>query len=146
MGLLHIYAGDGKGKTTAAMGLALRALGNGMQVCVCQFLKGGFTGEIEALARFENARVLRAGAIGFLWEMAPQHIQQALAAQRELLGSLARVRADLIVCDEALDAMRAGAFSQEELLDAVEALLARAEVVLTGREAPGGARSVAPIT
>ena len=60
MGLVHIYFGDGKGKTTAALGLALRALGDGLRVCVCQFLKGAESGEVEALRRFENAVLLRA--------------------------------------------------------------------------------------
>lgn len=63
MGLVHIYFGDGKGKTTAALGLALRALGDGMRVCVCQFLKFAPSGEVDAFARFENASVLRAEAL-----------------------------------------------------------------------------------
>ena len=48
-GLIHIYCGDGKGKTTAAMGLALRAAGNGMQVAIVQFLKGQTSGELRSL-------------------------------------------------------------------------------------------------
>ena len=69
MGLVHIYFGDGKGKTTAALGLALRALGDGMRVCVCQFLKFAPSGEVDAFARFENASVLRAESTTdkFLW-------------------------------------------------------------------------------
>ena len=53
MGLVHIYFGDGKGKTTAALGLALRALGDGFRVCVCQFLKSAKSGETEALKRLK---------------------------------------------------------------------------------------------
>ena len=50
-GLLHLYYGDGKGKTTAAMGLALRALGSGRRVVIGQFLKGGFSGEVPGLEK-----------------------------------------------------------------------------------------------
>ena len=61
-GLIHIYYGDGKGKTTCALGMALRALGNGLRVQLYQFLKDAPSGEIEALKRFERAEVFRAGA------------------------------------------------------------------------------------
>ena len=58
-GLLHLYWGDGKGKTTAAMGLALRALGSGKRVVIVQFLKGGNSGEIPLLAQL-GAEIYRA--------------------------------------------------------------------------------------
>ena len=58
-GLLHLYWGDGKGKTTAAMGLALRALGSGKRVVIVQFLKGGQSGEIPLLAQL-GAKIFRA--------------------------------------------------------------------------------------
>ena len=57
-GLLHLYWGDGKGKTTAAMGLALRALGSGKRVVIVQFLKGGQSGEIPLLAQL-GAKIFR---------------------------------------------------------------------------------------
>ena len=61
MGLLHLYYGDGKGKTTAAMGLALRALGSGKKVVIVQFLKGGKSGEIPLLEQ-QGATVYRGKA------------------------------------------------------------------------------------
>ena len=59
MGLIHIYCGDGKGKTTASMGLAVRAAGAGMRVHIVQFLKGSKTAELESLALISNIRVTR---------------------------------------------------------------------------------------
>ena len=71
-GLLHLYWGDGKGKTTAAMGLALRALGSGKRVVIVQFLKGGNSGEIPLLAQL-GAEIYR-GKAGqkFVFQMTPE--------------------------------------------------------------------------
>ena len=125
MGLVHIYFGDGKGKTTAALGLALRALGDGFRVCVCQFLKSAKSGETEALKRFESAVLLRAEERSgkFLWQMNEK--ERAAATE-----------ADLYVLDEALDAVQVGAFSLDALLERTEALRERAEIVITGHDAP----------
>ena len=138
MGLVHVYFGDGKGKTTAALGLAFRALGGGMRVCVCQFLKGAPSGEIDALSRFSRAEVLRAQFEGerFFWEMDGEARRACASQQRELLQRALKTSADLFVLDEALDAHCVGALSNDELSDAVEALRARAEIALTGRSAP----------
>ena len=138
MGLVHIYFGDGKGKTTAALGLALRALGDGLRVCVCQFLKGADSGEVEALRHFESAVLLRAegGSDRFLWQMDEEERAAYLARQRELLARALAVDADVYVLDEAIDAAQAGAFSLEALLRQAEALRGRGEVILTGHEVP----------
>ena len=138
MGLVHIYFGDGKGKTTAALGLALRALGDGFRVCVCQFLKGAKSGETEALERFEDAVLLRAEDRSgkFLWQMNEKERAECLARQRELLERAAAANADLYVFDEALDAVQVGAFSLDALLERTEALRERAEIVITGHDAP----------
>ena len=138
MGLVHIYFGDGKGKTTAALGLALRALGDGLRVCVCQFLKGADSGEVEALRHFESAVLLRAEGCSdrFLWQMDEEERAAYLARQRELFKRAAAVDADVYVLDEAIDAAQAGAFSIEALLRQTEALRGRGEVILTGHEAP----------
>ena len=131
--MLHLYWGDGKGKTTAAMGLALRALGRGWRVTVVQFLKDGTSGETEPLRQL-GARVLACpGPAKFSWEMTPAERDRTRAAQDALLEEALSLPCDLLVLDEACGALEAG------LLD--EALLKRAaldrpagqEVVLTGR-------------
>ena len=138
MGLVHIYFGDGKGKTSAALGLVLRALGDGLRVCVCQFLKGAESGEVEALRRFENAMLLRAqeGTGKFLWQMDEEERAACLSGQRALLDCAAAADADVYVLDEVTDAAQAGAFSIETLLKRLEALRGRGEVILTGHEVP----------
>ena len=133
LGLIHLYCGDGKGKTTAAMGLALRALGRGLRVVVVQFWKDGSSGETAPLERL-GARVLACpGPAKFSWEMTPAERERTRAAQDALLEEALSLPCDLLVLDEACGALEAG------LLD--EALLKRAaldrpagqEVVLTGR-------------
>ena len=129
MGLVHIYFGDGKGKTTAALGLALRALGDGLRVCVCQFLKGAKSGEIEALERFENAVLLRAedGSGKFLWQMDEEERAACLARQRALLERAAAADARSSMCSTKRSTpRRQGRFRMETLLERTEALRERA--------------------
>ena len=107
-------------------------------MCVCQFLKGAESGEVAALGRFEDAILLRAeDETGkFLWQMDAGERAACLARQRELLERVSAADADVYVLDEAIDAMQAGAFSAETLLERVKALRGRGEVALTGHEAP----------
>ena len=86
-GLVHLYWGEGKGKTTAAMGLALRALGSGQRVTVVQFLKDGQSGELEPLQRL-GARVYsgRAGE-KFVFQMTPQE-----KAETSVIPNMATLR------------------------------------------------------
>ena len=83
-GLLHLYWGDGKGKTTAAMGLALRALGSGKRVVIVQFLKGGNSGEIPLLAQL-GAEIYR-GKAGqkFVFQMTPEEKAAEAVRQKDL--------------------------------------------------------------
>ena len=96
-GLLHLYWGDGKGKTTAAMGLALRALGSGKRVVIVQFLKGGQSGEIPLLAQL-GAKIFRGkGGQKFVFQMNEAEKAAARAVQNEnLTAALAEKRARLI--------------------------------------------------
>ena len=136
--LVHIYTGEGKGKTTAALGLALRAYGAGMKAQVFQFCKGAYSSEIDALKKLgiPVTRALGAGR-AFPWEMDGQQLKRYLAAQRALLeAARAATRAEgLVILDEALGAMTAGAFGEEALLSLIKEKSDGCELVLTGRGA-----------
>jgi cob(I)alamin adenosyltransferase len=134
---VHIYTGDGKGKTTAAAGLAVRAAGEGLIVKFAQFMKGRDSGEVSALERL-GVETLRASECKkFFPDMMEQEkvqvradAQRALEVIRGWLGS-----ADLVVLDEAMAALQCGALKEDEVLD----LIGRrggTELVLTGRDAP----------
>ena len=76
-GYVQVYTGNGKGKTTAAMGLAFRAAGDGMEVKVVQFLKSWKTGELESAKRFDNLEILRFEKVkGFTWELNEEELAQ----------------------------------------------------------------------
>ena len=100
-GLLHLYYGDGKGKTTAAMGLALRALGSGKRVVIVQFLKGGNSGEIPLLAKL-GAEIYR-GKAGqkFVFQMNEAEKAATRELQNRNLQNAMNRPADLLVLDEA---------------------------------------------
>ncbi len=134
-GQFHLYTGSGKGKTTAALGLALRAVGAGLRVCVVQFAKGRPTSEIGPLERL-GVKVLRFGRPGFL--RSPPDPADAEAARQGLAvarTALAGGEYDLVVLDEAAVAVHYGLVSANELLDALAARAPRVEAVVTGRQA-----------
>lgn len=137
-GLIHIYCGDGKGKTTAALGLALRASGHGNKVLLVQFLKARPSGELKSLAHLPNIEILRGKATTkFTFQMnAAEKAQvkrehQMLFAQ--VLQKLFCEPIDLLILDEIIGACNAGVFSQDELLNFLYQKPEKLEVVLTGR-------------
>ena len=88
-GLMHIYCGDGKGKTTCAFGLALRCAGTGARVRIAQFLKGGTTGEVEAMRHLPNVEILRAKqGTKFTFQMDEAEREQAKQDHMALLEGM----------------------------------------------------------
>ena len=98
--MLHLYWGDGKGKTTAAMGLALRALGHGRRVVILQFLKDGSSGEIEMLRRC-GAAVYACPNAKFTWLMTDAERAEARRTNTRTLQTILQGSFDLLVLDEA---------------------------------------------
>lgn len=133
--MIHLYCGDGKGKTTAAMGLALRMAGRGRAVVIAQFLKGADSGERLALAQVPGVRLLEVPErVKFSFQLTPAE-REAERTRNTRLLALARKAApscDLLVLDEVCAAVNTGLLPLEDVLDCLDSL--SCEVVLTGRD------------
>ena len=137
-GLIHIYCGDGKGKTTAAAGLSIRAAGNGINVIFCQFMKGRKSGEIDILKNIENITVLRCGEdFGFYWNMSDETKNKAKECYSRLFKDaviLARQKEKcLVVFDEITYALDYGFIDKNEYKSFIENRPLETEIVVTGR-------------
>ena len=131
--MLHLYWGNGKGKTTAAMGLALRALGHGRRVVIVQFLKDGTSGEIAPL-RAAGAAVYACPNAKFTWLMDEADKAAAREASARALGRALAEPFDLLVLDEACAALKSSILDEALLRRAVAFAKNGREVVLTGRD------------
>jgi cob(I)alamin adenosyltransferase len=141
-GLVHIYTGDGKGKTTAAIGLGIRALGRGMKVLMIQFLKGSNTGEILILENLKpDFQLYRHKE---LHKFTNQMNSDELAVCRDEIRSSFQYAIDaarsgiwnLIILDEIMATISIGAISTGEAVSLIENKPEELELVLTGRNAP----------
>jgi cob(I)alamin adenosyltransferase len=137
-GLLIVHTGPGKGKSTAAFGLALRALGRGFRVGVVQFIKGAWsTGERAAIGRFGDKIEWRTMGEGFTWET--QDRARDVAAAEAAWAEAKRMMADpsirLLVLDELNIALRYDYLKLAEVVEALRGRRADLHVVVTGRNA-----------
>jgi cob(I)alamin adenosyltransferase len=138
-GLVMVFTGDGKGKTTAALGLVLRTLGHGDQVAVVQFIKGGWQpGEAKALALFGEALHWHALGEGFTWETQDRDRDRELVQQawQTSLTYLADPARKLVVLDEVNVALKLGYLAVEQVLEGLSLRPELTHVALTGRGAP----------
>ena len=134
-GLIHIYCGEGKGKTTAAIGLAVRCAGSGRKVLILQFLKDGKSSEFAALSHVPGIEAVpQTKTFGFTWTLTPEEKQAAAAYYTSLLED-AFCRAgdfDLLILDEVLGLVDNQIITIEELKTLLEARNEETDVILTG--------------
>lgn len=137
-GLVHIYEGTGKGKTTAGVGLSIRCAGNGFPVVYSQFLKDGTTGEMNILRKIPNITVLvETHYFGFSFLMTPEQKIEAKAAYTALFEKVTATaveqKARLLVMDEILDLCNAELIDTARVVEFLKHRPEELEVVLTGR-------------
>jgi cob(I)alamin adenosyltransferase len=155
--LIQIYTGDGKGKTTAALGLAMRSVGHGFKVRIIQFLKGStYSGELDSAARLgievfqfgrtcTHAAVIKTGFMtcqecGECW-VGTENINEMDIKKVQMAWDLARETAageqyNLLILDEIFHAVNLNLVPREELIEWLRKVPAPIEIVMTGREAP----------
>jgi cob(I)alamin adenosyltransferase len=138
-GLVQVYTGEGKGKTSAAFGSALRALGRGLKVYVVQFIKGGFDyGELHTLTQLANLKLKAFGRGRFITEKPPQTEDIDLArealkwSEQIILGG----EYDVVILDEVNVALNLKLIDMEDVVRLVKNKPRHVELILTGRYAP----------
>ncbi len=142
-----LFTGDGKGKTTAALGVVLRAGGHGLKSLVVQFIKAaGETGELSACRHLPGVDIVQAG-LGFVPdEASPPFAAHQMAAREGLDKALAAIGGgnyDLVVLDEVCPAVAKGLLTEESVAVAIKKAGGEMVIVMTGRHAPPGLTSLA---
>jgi cob(I)alamin adenosyltransferase len=137
--MTHIYTGDGKGKTTAAAGLLLRAVGHGQRCLFCQFLKDGTSGEIGPLKHLGVTVQQAYPSEKFFFEMTSQEQKDCLDHSKlcynNIKAQMLAEKYDMIVLDEIIPSVSLGIFREEDILDLIRCRPRSVELILTGRGA-----------
>ena len=131
--MLHIYTGEGKGKTTAAMGLALRAIGHGKKVVILQFLKSGTSGELMPLTKLGATVISGRPGSKFVSAMSAEEKEETRKIHDEHLKMALGMYFDLLILDEACAALKYDLVDPDLIRKAIS-LKSEREIVLTGRD------------
>jgi cob(I)alamin adenosyltransferase len=136
-GYVQVYTGNGKGKTTAALGLALRAAGAGFRVFIAQFIKKGQYSEHQALERFSDLITVRQYGEGFILNDRPSEADHAAAqaGMAEIGQAITSNRYDVVIVDEVNVALNYKLVAVEDVLKWIQVKPETVELVLTGRNA-----------
>ena len=146
LGFIQVYTGNGKGKTTASLGLAFRAAGHEFKVCMIQFMKKGETyGEVKAARKLPNFKLIQAGREEFVNLKNPDSIDYKLAAEGwELAKSIIEAdEQDIVILDEINVAMAVKLLDTAAVAEFLQQKNNCTEVILTGRYAPDEIKAIA---
>ena len=136
-GLVHIYTGNGKGKSTAAFGLAIRASGAGMRVLIQQFLKGRPYSELKAIRRIPLITLKQSGGKCFIKSHpSAKDFECALAGLADITRAIASKRYGLVIMDEVNVAIDLGLIETQDVIKIIQTKPTSLELVLTGRNCP----------
>ncbi len=153
-GLVQVYTGNGKGKTTTALGLGLRATGHGLKVCVIQFLKGAhYLGELESARKLKNFKIfqfgapcpwsrdmekgiIRCGSCRYCFSIHKEDYAKARIGMDFAREATTSGDFDLVILDEINVAMDKGVVPPEDVMELIKNKADNVELVLTGRAAP----------
>lgn len=139
-GLVIVYTGNGKGKTTAALGLVIRASGYKNKVLIIQFIKNTFSGEIKSLKLFKSVKVIQGGKgfVGILGDKLSleEHKKAAQEALEKLSREILSGKWDLVIADEILGAVAGKLLNVSQAIELIKSKPVNLNLVLTGRNAP----------
>ncbi len=135
-GYVQVYTGDGKGKTTASLGLAMRAAGAGLKVYIVQFLKKGDYSEIKAIEKFDTITVEQYGLGKFVkGKPSEEDLAAGRAGYLKLCKLLTDNQHDVVIAEEGNVALMCGLITEKELLDLIDMKPENVELIITGRGA-----------
>lgn len=139
IGYTHLYFGYGKGKTTAAIGLGIRAAGSGMKVAMIQFLKGVQSSEEIALEHISNFELYRYQKSDMFYSFADEEIRKSIISDfktsiKKLDEILSSNKYDMIILDEILDCIDVGLMTEEDVAKIISEKPSNIELVLTGHK------------
>ena len=140
-GLILTFTGNGKGKTTAALGMALRALGQGMKVIVLQFIKGGWEyGELKIAEKLGPDFIIKQMGLGFVRNLTEEQKEQHKQAARQALELATQIivsnKYQMVILDEVFYGIKYGFFTTFDLVELLQQKPPELHLVLTGRGAP----------
>lgn len=143
--LIQVYTGEGKGKTTAALGIALRAAGAGLKVYIAQFAKGTKCSEHNILNRISEIKVEQFGSCRFIRKPTSRDVKLARAGFKKVEKVILKKKYSVIILDEIIAALNLKLIDLQCLISLLKSAPSNIEIILTGRQAPSGILKIADL-